>query len=129
MRLLQREAELKEIVRLIGMDALSPLERLIMEVARSLREDFLQQHAFHPVDTFASLEKQYLMLSNIILYYQLGREALERGASLDEILSPKIKERLGRMKYVPVEEMEELKKIESFLNHYFEELKGVVKNV
>lgn len=129
MRLLQREAELKEIVRLIGMDALSPLERLIMEVARSLREDFLQQHAFHPVDTFASLEKQYLMLSNIILYYKLGREALERGASLEEILSPKIKERLGRMKYVSAEEMEELKKIESFIKHYFEEIKGVVKNV
>lgn len=129
MRLLQREAELKEIVRLIGMDALSPLERLIMEVARSLREDFLQQHAFHPVDTFASLEKQYLMLSNIISYYRLAKEALERGVTLDEIFSPKIKERLGRMKYIPAEEIDELRKIEKFLSEYFEELKGAVKSV
>ncbi len=129
MRLLQRESELKEIVRLIGIDALSPLERLIMEVSRSLREDFLQQHAFHPVDTFASLEKQYLMLSNIISYYRLAKEALERGVSLDEIFSPKIKESLGRMKYISSEEMDELKKIEKFLNQYFEGLKGAVKSV
>lgn len=129
MRLLQRESELKEIVRLIGMDALSPLERLVIEVSRSLREDFLQQHAFHPVDTFSSLEKQYLMLSNIILYYRLAKEALERGVSLEEIFSPKVKERLGRMKYIPAEEMDELKKIEGFLMKYFEELKGAVKSV
>ncbi len=129
MRLLQREAELKEIVRLIGMDALSFHERLILEVARSLREDFLQQHAFHPVDTFASLEKQYLMLSNIILYYRLAKEALERGVSLEEIFAPKIKEKLGRMKYVSTEEMDELKEVENFLNQYFEKLKGTVKSV
>jgi V/A-type H+-transporting ATPase subunit A len=92
MRLLEQEAELQEIVRLIGVDALSPDDRLILEGARSIREDFLHQNAFHEVDTYASLQKQYKMLSTCLKYYYGSKEALARGVQFDDIADMKIRE-------------------------------------
>lgn len=112
MRILQQEAELEEVVRLVGVESLSFRERFILEVARSIREDFLQQNAFHEVDTFASLRKQYLMLRVILTYYREGMKALEQGLSLRDILSIPSRERIGRMKYVPESELERIEKLE-----------------
>ncbi|HBU12775.1 MAG TPA: V-type ATP synthase subunit A [Clostridiales bacterium] len=100
MRLLQEEAELDEIVKLVGMDALSAADRLKLEVARSIREDYLHQDAFHEVDTYSSLVKQHYMLRLILAYYDLGAKALERGADIDELSSLAVRERIGRIKYV-----------------------------
>lgn len=112
MRILQQEAELEEVVRLVGVESLSFRERFILEVARSIREDFLQQNAFHEVDTFTSLRKQYLMLRVILTYYREGMKALEQGLSLRDILSIPSRERIGRMKYVPESELERIEKLE-----------------
>lgn len=112
MRILQQEAELEEVVRLVGIESLSFRERFILEVARSIREDFLQQNAFHEVDTFTSLRKQYLMLRVILTYYREGMKALEEGLSLRDILSIPSRERIGRMKYIPESELERIEKLE-----------------
>ncbi len=108
MRILQEEAQLDEIVRLVGMDALSPRDRLTMEAAKSIREDYLHQNAFHEVDTYASMEKQYKMLKLMIDYYRYGQEALERSADLNDILSIEAREKIGRSKYVPESELADL---------------------
>lgn len=112
MRILQKEAELEEIVRLVGVESLSFRERFILEVARSIREDFLQQNAFHEVDTFTSLRKQYLMLRVILTYYREGMKALEQGLSLRDVLSIPARERIGRMKYIPESELERIERLE-----------------
>ncbi len=119
MSILQREAELKEIVRLIGMDALSAQERILMEVARSIREDFLQQNAFHEVDTFTSLKKQYFMLKNILYFYHQAIKALERGIPLEEIVEAKIREKIARQKYVSGEKIEEIEGLSKEIENYF----------
>ena len=100
MKLLEQEAELQEIVRLIGVDALSPEDRLILEGSRSIREDFLHQNAFHEIDTFASLKKQYSMLSICMFYYHKSREALKRGVPFDDIVKMDIRDKIARMKYL-----------------------------
>ena len=111
MRLLEQEAELQEIVRLIGVDALSPEDRLILEGARSIREDFLHQNAFHEIDTYASLKKQYNMLSVCMLYYNRAREALTKGVAFADIVKMGVREQIARMKYL--QEAESEKKITS----------------
>ncbi len=108
MRILQEEAQLDEIVRLVGMDALSPRDRLTMEAAKSLREDYLHQNAFHEVDTYTSMTKQYKMLKLIIDYYRCGQEALEKSVRLNDILSIPARERIGRSKYIPESEIAEI---------------------
>lgn len=112
MRILQQEAELEEVVRLVGVESLSFRERFILEVARSIREDFLQQNAFHEADTFTSLRKQYLMLRVILTYYREGLKALEGGLSLRDILSIPTREKIGRMKYIPESDLERIEKLE-----------------
>ncbi|MCL6466331.1 MAG: V-type ATP synthase subunit A [candidate division WOR-3 bacterium] len=106
MALLQKEAELEEIVRLVGKDTLSAEDRLVLEVARSLREDFLHQNAFHEIDTYTSLKKQAAMLAVILKFYALTREALNRGAEIDQIEKLPVRERIARMKFIPEEEFE-----------------------
>ncbi|MBR1778916.1 MAG: V-type ATP synthase subunit A, partial [Clostridia bacterium] len=103
MNILAEEAELQEIVKLVGMDALSAQDRLKLEVARSLREDFLHQNAFHEVDTFTSLPKQYLMLNLILEFYNIATNALAEGADVDDILGFAVREKIGRFKYLPDE--------------------------
>ena len=107
MLLLHEENELQEIVQLVGMDALSPADRLKLEAARSIREDFLHQDAFHEVDTYSPLEKQYAMLSLVLLYYDMGVSALEKGVSVGELVRLPAREAIGRFKYLPNEQVRE----------------------
>ena len=100
MRLLQTEAELNEIVQLVGVDALSHSDRLILEVARSIREDFLHQNSFHEVDTYTSLHKQYRMLKLILSFYQEAGEAIKQGIKIQKLTKLDVIERIGRAKYV-----------------------------
>lgn len=106
MDLLGQEAELEEIVKLVGMDALSPQDRLKMETARSIREDFLHQVAFDEVDTFTSLQKQAWMMRLILAFYDQALGALEQNADVERVLSLPVRERIGRFKYVPEEKTE-----------------------
>ena len=103
MRLLQDEAELEEIVKLVGMDALSAPDRLKLEAARSIREDLLHQNAFDDTDTYTSLEKQHDMMRLVIEYYDQCVAALEKGAKADDLISLPVRERIGRFKYVAPE--------------------------
>ena len=113
MRLLQEEAELEEIVRLVGIETLSMRERLVLETARSIREDFLYQDAFHEVDTYASLRKQYFMLKIILTFHQVGKKMLEKGKSFKEILSLPVRQEIARMRLIPEDKFEGIEKLES----------------
>ena len=104
MRLLSHEAELEEIVKLVGMDALSPADRLTMEAARSIREDFLHQLAFHEVDTYTSLHKQLLMMRLVMAFYHQSGEALEDGGDIEKLVNMPVREEIGRFKYVDEDE-------------------------
>jgi V/A-type H+-transporting ATPase subunit A len=99
MNLLQDEAELQEMVQLVGMDALSAPDRLKMEAARSIREDFLHQDAFHEVDTYTSLKKQHMMMQLILSFYEQASEALKKGASIEKLIVMDVREEIGRFKY------------------------------
>jgi V/A-type H+-transporting ATPase subunit A len=105
MRILQEESELEEIVRLVGVDALSPVDRVTLEAARSIREDYLQQDAFNEVDTYATLEKQFRMLKIILAFYYKAHEAVKKGVEIKELFSMPVREKIGRLKYVPQTEM------------------------
>lgn len=111
MRILQEEASLDEIVRLVGMDALSPENRLTMETAKSIREDYLHQNAFHEVDTFSSLAKQEYMLRLILTFDELSKEALEKNVDVEDILDLSVREQIGRAKYIPETEMSKFDEI------------------
>ncbi|HIT73552.1 V-type ATP synthase subunit A [Tyzzerella sp. An114] len=100
MRLLQVEAELQEIVQLVGVDSLSDSDRLILETARSIREDFLHQNSFHEIDTYTSLHKQYRMLGLILKFKELGDKAIKEGISVLKIIKLPVIEKIGRAKYV-----------------------------
>ena len=101
MSLLQDEASLNEIVKMVGMDALSPGDRLKMEAARSIREDFLHQNSFDEIDTYTSLPKQYNMMKLVYAFYEDGVLALQKGASINDIVAMESRERIGRYKYTP----------------------------
>ena len=107
MALLSDEASLDEIVKLVGMDALSPTDRLKMETARSIREDFLHQLAFHEVDTYSSLRKQYLMMKLVLRFYDSSLDALKKGADIEKLVSIPSRESIGRFKYVPEKDIED----------------------
>ena len=120
MAILQTEAELQEIVNLVGAEALDAGDRLTLEAARSIREDFLQQHAFHEVDTYCSKEKQNLMLAAILLFESEARKALEAGADFKEIDEHPIREEIARMKRIP--ESDAVAKIESIIERLPKEM-------
>lgn len=122
MSILQEEANLDEIVRLVGMDALSSKDRLTMEAAKSLREDYLHQDAFHEVDTYASLFKQIRMLKLILDCYDLSNKALENGVDLDDILAVEARESIGRCKYISENEMNLFDEIEQNLRKQLDDL-------
>ena len=107
MTILQEEAELNEIVQMVGMDALSPTDRLKMEAARSIREDFLHQNSFHEVDTYSSLKKQHLLMQLVVAFYEQSKEALEKGASIQGLLKMEVREKIGRFKYVTEDKLDE----------------------
>lgn len=104
MKILQEEAELEEIVRLVGIDALAFKDRITMECARSIREDFLHQNSFHDVDTYTSLEKQHDMMKLIIDWYEKAQSALAQHVHLDKLIEMPVREQIGRMKYIPESE-------------------------
>ncbi|MCM8810333.1 MAG: V-type ATP synthase subunit A [Candidatus Omnitrophica bacterium] len=109
--LLEKEAELLEIVRLVGMETLSTTDRLILEIARSIREDFLHQSAFDEMDAYTTLKKQYLMLKAIILFYNKSLRDLEKGKSLEEILKNPIKDEIAKIRYIPENRIDEILKL------------------
>lgn len=123
MRILQEESELEEIVRLVGVDALSSSDRLTLEAAKSIREDYLHQNAFHEVDTYTSLNKQHRMLKLILNFYYKGKKALEAGININELFNLPVRERIGRAKYTPEEQVNaSFYEIESELNNQIEAL-------
>ncbi|MCD8299830.1 MAG: V-type ATP synthase subunit A [Clostridiales bacterium] len=125
MSILQDEAELNEIVQMVGMDALSPGDRLKMEAARSIREDFLHQNSFHEIDTYTSLRKQFLMMKLVVAYYNQSKEALENGAPMQGLIDLAVREKIGRYKYTHEEDIEtEYEKISQELTDEIASLKG-----
>ena len=106
MLLLQEEAELEEIVKMVGIDALSAEDRLKMETARSIREDFLHQNSFHAIDTYTPLEKQLYMMRLILEFHSRAGEALAAGKDIKDILNLPVREKIGRYKYTPNEDIE-----------------------
>ena len=125
MRLLQEESELEEIVKLVGMDALSAPDRLKLEAARSIREDFLHQNSFHDVDTYTSLKKQHLMMLAVLAYFDQGVEALKKGASVDDLVGLPVREEIGRFKYVTDDHIDE--EFEKILGRLSEEVGAALK--
>ena len=107
MSILSDESKLNEMVQLVGMDALSAPDRLKMEAARSIREDFLHQDAFHEIDTFSSLKKQFMMMDLVLSYYDKSVEALDQGASLNSLIALPVREEIGRFKYTPEKDLKE----------------------
>ncbi len=108
MTILQEEAKLQEIVRLVGLDALSEKDRLKLEVAKSIREDYLQQNAFHEVDTYSSLDKQYKMLKLILEFQVEAEKALAAGVYLKKILDMNVRDRIARAKYISEEDISKI---------------------
>ena len=106
MALLQDEAELEEIVKMVGMDALSAGDRLKMEAARSIREDFLHQNSFHEIDTYTSLKKQHLMMKLVLGFYDKSVEALKEGAAVNDLIKMSVREQIGRYKYTPEDQLD-----------------------
>lgn len=106
MRLLQEEAELEEIVKLVGYDSLSAPDRLTLEASRSVREDFMQQDSFDDVDTYASLHKQTCLLKLVLAFYHHAKDALEGGIRIENIFAMEIRERIARAKFIPESEFD-----------------------
>ena len=112
MSLLEDEDKLKEIVRLVGIDALSKEERMVLETSKSIREDFLHQNSFHEIDTYASMDKQFKMLRNILTFHHLGMQVLVRGGMLRSVIELPIREQIARMRYVEESDLTVLDKLE-----------------
>ena len=129
--LLQEEAQLEEVVRLVGIDALSDKDRLKLEVSKSIREDYLQQNGFHEIDTFSSMEKQYKMILLILKFKSESERALESGVYLDKILKLDVRDKIARAKYVPEDELSKiddiLKELENDMSKLIQE-EGVVSD-
>lgn len=123
MRLLQEESELEEIARLVGIDTLSAQDRLTLETARSIREDFLHQNAFHEIDTYTSPVKQYRMLKIIMELHTMCLEGLEKGVEFKEFAALPIREEITRMKYIPEEKLETFDDIEKIMKQEIRRLK------
>ena len=123
MSLLQDEAELDEIVKMVGMDALSPSDRLKMEAARSIREDFLHQNSFHEIDTYTSLDKQHHMMQLVMAFYNECQDALGKGAAINDLLKMPVRERIGRYKYIHEDELTKE------FNNVMEDLNTQIANV
>jgi len=125
MKLLQEEAELEEMVRLVGLDALSSEDRLILEVSKSIREDFLHQSAFDPDDAYTSLKKQYLLLKAVLSYYYEGKKALETGVDIKDLLHLPVRGKIARAKIIKEAELENFDEIDKELK---QQISDVVKD-
>ncbi len=127
MKILQQEAELKEIARLVGVDALSNRDRLILGTAKSIREDFLHQNAFDDVDTYTSFPKQFRMLKNIMTLNQLATDAIAQGVQAEDVFSLPVMEEVSRARYIPESELDDLDGIAGRIDSQIKEL--VLKSV
>jgi V/A-type H+-transporting ATPase subunit A len=123
MSLLEEEDQLREVVRLVGIDALSKEERMVLETAKSLREDFLHQNAFHEVDTYASMEKQFKMLKTIVRFHHAGMDALKKGAAMNELFNLPVREQIARMRYLEEKQIDEINKLEDTIK---DQINGIV---
>lgn len=119
MRILEKESELEEIVRLVGVDSLSGSDRVILLTARMLREDFLHQIAYHEADTYSSIEKQYKMMDTIIYFYEQASSCLKLSADIKDIENMKVREKIARMKYIKKENIEDIDKIKEDIDKEF----------
>ena len=124
MGLLEQESELREIVRLVGAEALSPRDRLALETTRSLREDYLHQNAFHEVDTYTSMAKQYEMLQMVLHFHHQALEAIEAGVETAEIFKLGVREDIARAKYIPQEEIDKIGQIRQRIEEQMKQLQG-----
>lgn len=122
MALLQKEAELQEIVQLVGPDALPDKEQVVLLVTKMVREDFLQQSAFHDIDTYSSMKKQYLMLRNIMKFNERATSACELGVQLKRILEVQVKDKIGRMKETPEGKLSDLERLSDEIDTAFDSL-------
>ena len=126
MGLLEEEAELKEIVRLVGAEALSPKDRLALESARSIREDFLHQNAFHKIDTYTSINKQYEMLKTVLHFHNQALAAIEAGIETADIFKLPVREEIARAKYIPEADITKIEKIRQTTDEQIKQLKTTV---
>jgi len=126
MSLLEQEAELLEIVRLVGAEALSPQDRLALETARSIREDFLHQNAFHEVDTYTSMPKQYEMLKNVLHFHNQALAAIDAGVETTDIFKLAVREDIARAKYIPEAEIDKIAQIRETIEEQMKNLKTSV---
>ena len=123
MSLLEEEDQLREVVRLVGIDALSKEERMVLETAKSLREDFLHQNAFHEVDTYASMDKQFRMLKTIVRFHHTGMSALKKGASMNELFNLPVREQITRMRYLEESAVDQITQLEDTIK---EQINGLI---
>ena len=130
MHLLQEEAELDEIVRLVGMDALNAHDRMKLEAARSIREDYLHQDAFHEVDTYASLKKQCIMMRLVLDYFDMATAALDEGCNANKLINLSARENIGRIKYVPEDKVEaEYENIKDMISKEIAQIKSTDEEI
>jgi len=122
MSLLEQEAELLEIVRLVGAEALSPQDRLALETSRSIREDFLHQNAFHEVDTYTSMDKQYEMLKTVLHFHKQALTAIETGVETADIFKLPVREEIARAKYIPQESVKKVAEIRNAIDEHIKQL-------
>ena len=122
MTLLEEEDKLKEVVRLVGIDSLSREERMVLETTKSIREDFLHQNAFHEIDTYASMDKQFKMLRTIVMFHHLGMDALKKGAPMNKLFNLPVRETIARMRYLEEKKISEIDKIEDQMKKEINEL-------
>ena len=122
MGLLEQEAELLEIVRLVGAEALSPQDRLALEISRSIREDFLHQNAFHEVDTYTSLEKQFEMLKTLLHFQIQALAAIEADVDTADIFKLPVREEIARAKYIPQADIAKIAKIRDTIDEQMKRL-------
>jgi V/A-type H+-transporting ATPase subunit A len=122
MGLLEQEAELLEIVRLVGAEALSPRDRLALETARSIREDYLHQNAFHEVDTHTSMAKQYEMLKSILHFHRQAIMAIDAGVETADIFKLTVREDIARAKYIPQDEINKIADIRKTIEQQMKQL-------
>jgi len=122
MTILQREAELDELVRLVGMDALPTTDRLLMQAAKMIREDFLHQNAFDDRDTYTSLPKQFRLLTLVLHYYDEARPALAGGTPLDKLLALEVMDEIAKAKLIAEDKLEDFDEIQ---RHITEEIKAL----
>jgi len=122
MSLLEQESNLLEIVRLVGAEALSPKDRLGLETSRSIREDFLHQNAFHKIDTFTPLEKQYAILKTVLHFHRVSLKAIEAGTETADIFKLAVRQEIARAKYIPQEEIEKIVEIRNTIEKQIKEI-------